>query len=559
MNVRPAFLLLALSALLSSGCVYPLEREGTDGQYNALSLALSLKSPGDVLEGPATKMSAAITQDGLPFRGIEQVYVIPFQTASAAPVGNGSTRKGDRNVIIQNPSIGKTGLVAYNNAHLYNIAILPRYMNRVLAYGKAMDDGSVTTKDGKHKNGVLTPAGLDNPDTPGAISFSLEAVLETEDLKAINQKSDNMIAALNDVVEQLQATNDADIRVFLAAFTAQNEITACSYQSLYRLEQTLLGALSEYSGTDPVAINALMRKISSLQAARNAAGSGFPTSYGIPEGALGMWWNGHRFVKLINGVNISLVPVTGYCYPPSLWYYANSPVRTSADDNVKEQYKPQNETWRSILSYYSEGTIVQSSTRSVAIEYQLEYGVGLVEFHFLAPTGNAESAGGCPLKGIIIGDQKDVDYSFAPKSSESRFIYDNTISGVTLGGTSAGGTSQYVQMLVLPTADDQTVHFALEFQNNTSSAFQCQQGKVQPNSRFYLAGELVPGLGSKPDGESISGVFDSDYKTTIYVRVTDLNKAYNTVPDLRDPQLELGVVAEMDWKQVEPGGSKLSF
>jgi hypothetical protein len=457
-------------------------------------------------------------------------------------------------VIIQNPSIGKTGLVAYNNAHLYNIAILPQYMNRVLAYGKAMDDGSVTTKDGKHKNGVLTPAGLDNPDTPGDISFSLESVLETNDLTAINEKSDNMIAALNDVVEQLQASKDADIRVFLDAFTAQNEITACSYQNLYRLEQTLLGALSEYSGTDPVAINALMRKISALQDARNAAGSGFPTTYGIPEGALGMWWNGHRFVKLIDGVNISLVPVTGYCYPPSLWYYANSPVKTSANDNVKEQYKPQNETWDSILAFYTEGTTVQSSSRSVAIVYQLEYGVGLVEFHFLAPTGNAESAGGCPLKGIIIGDQKDVDYSFAPKSSESRFIYDNTISGVTLGGT-----SQYVQMLVLPTADDQTVHFALEFQNNTSSAFLCQQGMVQPNSRFYLAGELVPGAGTKPDGEIINGVFDSDYKTTIYVRVNDLSKAYNTVPDLRDPQLELGVVAEMDWKQVEPGGSKLSF
>lgn len=557
MNVRPAFILLALSALLSSGCVYPLEREGADGQYNAISLALSLKSPGDVPDGPATKMSAAITQDGLPFRGIEQVYVIPFQTTSAAPVGKDSTRKGDRNVIIQNPSIGKTGLVAYNNAHLYNIAFLPQYMNRVLAYGKAMDDGSVSTKDGKHKNGVLTPAGLDNPNTPGDISFSLESVLETNDLTAINEKSDNMIAALNDVVEQLQASKDADIRVFLDAFTAQNEITACSYQNLYRLEQTLLGALSEYSGTDPVAINALMRKISALQDARNAAVSGFPTSYGIPEGALGMWWNGHRFVKLIDGVNISLVPVTGYCYPPSLWYYANSPVKTSADDNVKEQYKPQN-TWSEILLNY-EGTIVQSSTRSVAIENQLEYGVGLVEFRFLAPTGNAESAGRCPLKGIIIGDQKDVDYSFAPKSSESRFIYDNTISGVTLGGTSAGGTSQYVQMLVLPTADDQTVHFALEFQNNTSSAFRCQQGMVQPNSRFYLAGELVPGAGTKPDGESINGVFDSDYKTTIYVRVTDLGKAYNTVPDLRDPQLELGVVAEMDWKQVEPGGSKLSF
>lgn len=521
--------------------------------YSTTSLALSLKYAGDVPE-VQTKMSAAITQDGAGFRGIEQIYVIPFKTESAIPVDAGSTRLGARNVYINNPAIGQDGLVANNNSHLYNLVTVPLRTNRVLAYGKAYDIGTVTTKEGKHKNGVLVPSGLDNPDASGDISFCLESVLETDDMTAINQTSDNLIAALNGVVEVLQSLDDADIRVFLDAFTFQNQIMACSYPTIYRLEQSILGALSMYSGTNPDAISAVMIKLSELQSARNAAGSGFPSAYGIPEGALGMWWNGHRFVKLINGVNISLVPMAGYCYPPSLWYYANSTLRTSANDNVKLQYKPQNYTWGSILSYYTEGTSVESSTRSVAIVDQMEYGVGLVEFRFVAPTGNAVSAGGCPLTGIIIGDQKDVDYSFAPNSSESRFIYDNNISGVTLGGT-----SQYVQMLVLPTADDQSVHFALEFQNNTSSSFQCQQGTVQPGCRFYMAGELKPGAGTKPDGESVVGVFDSDYKTTVYVRVNDLGNAYNTVPDLRDPQLELGVVAEMDWIQVEPGGIKLPF
>ncbi len=232
MNVRVAFILLVLSALLFSGCVRPLEWEGTEDSYNAISLALSLRSPGNVSEGPATKMSSVITQDGYGFRGIEQVYVIPFKTESANPVAGGSARFGDRNVVIQNPSIGKTGLVANNNAHLYNIAILPRYMNRVLAYGKAVDDGSLSTKNGKHKNGVLTPSGLENPDASGDISFSLESVLETDDLIAINQKSDNLIAALNGVVEVLQASNDADILAFLDDFAIENEISACSYQTL---------------------------------------------------------------------------------------------------------------------------------------------------------------------------------------------------------------------------------------------------------------------------------------------------------------------------------------
>ena len=554
MNVRMAFILLALSALLSGGCTHSLEREGADGPYNAISLALSLRSPGNVPEEPVTKMTAAITQDGKPFRGIEQVYVIPFQTASANPVVDGNARLGDRNVFIQNPTIGKTGLVANNNSHLYSIAILPRNMNRVLAYGKSMDDGPVSTRREKHKNGVLTPSGLDNTSVSGDISFSLEPVLETADATTINQTTDNLIAALNGVVEALQASGDAGILAFLDVFATENEISACSYQTLYRFEQNILGALSLYSGTNSAAINTIMERVSNLQAARNAAGADFPTAYGIPEGAVGMWWNGHRFVKLLNGVNISLVPTPLYCYPPSLWYYANSSIKTSADKKVEEQYKPENSKWDNILSYYTGGSSITPATQSVAIVDQMQYGVGLVEFK-MALELSAAAAAGCPLTGIIIGEQRDVDFSFSPKSSaQSRFVYDNNVSGITLSNTA----SQNVQVLVLPTSSDESVHFALEFQNNTSSSFPCQQGTVQPGCKFYMAGELKPGEGSKPAGTPAS-VFSSDYKTTVNVQIRNLGKAYNTVPDLRDPQLEIGVSVEMDWLQVEPGGIKLPF
>ena len=553
MNVRMAFILLALSALLSGGCTHSLEREGADGPYNAISLALSLRSPGNVPEEPVTKMTAAITQDGKPFRGIEQVYVIPFQTASANPVVDGNARLGDRNVFIQNPTIGKTGLVANNNSHLYSIAILPRNMNRVLAYGKSMDDGPVSTRQEKHKYGVLTPSGLDNTSVSGDISFSLEPVLETADATTINQTTDNLIAALNGVVEALQASGDAGILAFLDVFATENEISACSYQTLYRFEQNILGALSLYSGTNSAAINTIMERVSNLQAARNAAGADFPTAYGIPEGAVGMWWNGHRFVKLLNGVNISLVPTPLYCYPPSLWYYANSSIKTSADKKVEEQYKPEN-SWGKILSDYTGGSSITPATQSVAIVDQMQYGVGLVEFK-MALELSAAAAAGCPLTGIIIGEQRDVDFSFSPKSSaQSRFVYDNNVSGITLSNTA----SQNVQVLVLPTSSDESVHFALEFQNNTSSSFPCQQGTVQPGCKFYMAGELKPGEGSKPAGTPAS-VFSSDYKTTVNVQIRNLGKAYNTVPDLRDPQLEIGVSVEMDWLQVEPGGIKLPF
>lgn len=544
--MRYAVHILALSLLILTGCA----REDVDGTGNGVSLALSLKNVGQVPE-IQTKMTATITQDGAGFRGIEQVYVIPFLTKDADLVIAGSNRLGSSNVKIQNPVIGQNGLVDNNRAHLYKMASIPLRTNRVLAYGKAFDDGSVSTREGKHKNGVLTPSGLDNPGTAGDISFSLENVLETEDIVAINNTSDILIAALNGVVEVLQASEDADIKVFLDAFTFENRIMACSYQTLYRLEQSILGALSLYSGTNTDAIADVMAKISVLQTARNQA-KDFPSSYGIPEGSIGMWWNGHRYVKIMDKVNISLVPLEGYCYPPSLWYYANSPLMTAKDESVEQEYKPQNYTWGHILSYYNEGGSVTSDTRSVAIADQMQYGVGLVEFRFLYPGSSALAARGCPLTGIIIGDQKDVDFSFAPNSDETHFVYDNNISGITMGST-----TQYIQVLVLPTAAQQTLHFALEYQNNTSSTFECQQGTIPPGCKFYLAGEL--NLDDGKGNAEIDGIFCSDHKTTVYVKVQSLDSAYNTVPDLRDPQLELGVTAEMDWMQVEPGEVKLPF
>ena len=64
-----------------------------------MSLALSLRTTGDIPQAQ-TKMTADITQDKASFRGIEQVYVIPFQTESAIPVSMGNTRLGNRNVYI---------------------------------------------------------------------------------------------------------------------------------------------------------------------------------------------------------------------------------------------------------------------------------------------------------------------------------------------------------------------------------------------------------------------------------------------------------------------------
>jgi hypothetical protein len=100
-----------------------------------------------------------------------------------------------------------------------------------------------------------------------------------------------------------------------------------------------------------------------------------------------------------------------------------------------------------------------------------------------------------------------------------------------------------------------------------AGASACSDGNMMGTYGYdagYLASKGIPTIelksedGTKPAGAPAS-VFSSDYKTTVKVKARNLGNAYNTVPDLRDPQLELGVVAEMDWFQVEPGGIKIPF
>ena len=114
-----------------------------------------------------------------------------------------------------------------------------------------------------------------------------------------------------------------------------------------------------------------------------------------------------------------------------------------------------------------------------------------------------------------------------------------------------GKTGQTVPTLVLQTTNDTPILFALEFKNTTGYTRRCQQGDILPQCKFYLVGKL-----EAPAGGS---VFTQDRVTTVSVKVESLRNAYNTVPDLHDPQLEIGIVTEMKWNQITPQSIILDF
>ena len=557
------FLLFMLLAWITGSCAL-VDEDLSDVGDHTQTLAMSVKNieSGQVMP---TKMSADVTQvNAGSFRGIEEIIVIPFSTEwskdKAKPVEAQTPYFVSRNVAITNPYIRSNQLIEYNHARLFDNATLPNGMNRVLTYGKA-SESSDGTKDSKHIYGVLTPIGMDLLETAGDIRFKLEPILTENEPNEINQTVDEILTKLTFLISTLQKSTDETVRGIYnqLKLASEDKILACSTPVLNYIRDDLAALYSVPHAPDDPEFNAIYDAYTSFA---QAIVDYFPNSYGIPDGAIGFWWNGDKFERLINGVNIALIDSENYCYPPSLWYYGNSTILTTEDD-ARSWYVSAND-WDTIRNKYKEtipeednGEIVRPSTKSVAIYDPLQYGVGMLELSLeaLDPVEDAtiiNRAGGCPLTGIIIGGQREVDFAFRPLTSDAHYTYDNKVLTANNKNLEIGVNKGSVQTLVLQTPDDSPVHFALEFKNTTGKSIPCQQGNILPNCMFYLAGELVPSDEITGYSDEMKSVFKQDRKTYAPVKIKSLNKAYNTVPDLRDPQLEIGISAEMKWTQIQP-------
>lgn len=341
-------------------------------------------------------------------------------------------------------------------------------------------------------------------------------------------------------------------------YTAQstNSQYMLTYKILYEnLRDEIVAKIEQYFNVSGSGNNAVLTLKGS-----NADLSGYPDVYGLPEGCVAMEWRnesvGFRVKDASDGVLIT--PTDTYCYPPSLYYYVNSDIQTSEEDDESDHYVSGN-TWQQILAQYSADGVVRPETRSVAVTDALHYGVALLRATVQVTSGsnnladNSSSpkqlnAGGSnfPVTGIIIGNQRKQAYNFTPMSEQAYFLYDNRVEQCYL--TTSGSLGKSLTTLVLQTPFHEDVNIALELQNNSGVTFTGQDGNIVPGSKFYLLGVLeYASAGIHTDDQN--SVFTQSHRTEVTFKVHDLKKAVNNIPDLRDPQLLLGIGFEVDWHQ----------
>lgn len=492
-----------------------------------------------------------------------------------------------------------TGLTAGSNAVLYNDVTIPIGTGSFLFYGKAIDNATHTDK---FYNGSLsmintstaTPKDAPNPTN---IAFELDQVYPT------GTTASTVGAALAAYLTQIaqaggfnsgtkksawEASDNAGLQELYTNFVS---IKAGSSLTAQAVVQALYTTIKNYTDDVSVAIkNAILSTdtgsitYSATYATDSnndgvlefqTAISNFPGDVKLPDGAAILTYNEdtNTFSQnteggLTSGLHTKYADLV---YPASLYYYCNSGVKAS-NASQKDLYNSTN-SWSTIISNDAfNANAVGSSTRSVAIIDPIQYAVGRMDMQVAklpAATladkkGNAyDASAGFTVTGVLIGGQKQVGFDFKTNTSATeKTIYDNiTMSqpGTTMTVTTSTA-SPVNYTLALETAKDAAVYVAVEFVNNGAD-FEGADGLIPAGCKFYLIGQLDPKATSGVTGyneDTMNQVFKQDYITTATFTIAQgtlgaantqgLAAAYNTIPDLRTPQLELGLSVDLTWQ-----------
>lgn len=330
----------------------------------------------------------------------------------------------------------------------------------------------------------------------------------------------------------------------------------------------------------------------------------YPANIGLPDGAAYINWQlksgsttEYEFKALLNNNNtgLNVASLNSYAYPASLYYYGLSNIITSKL-SMASKYSSlavSGKTWEDVIKEYPASTAdydnstVSPDTRSIAIIRQVQYGVARLDVTLQSNSTTLQdrksqsfnaSGTNFPVTGILVHGIKPVDYKFQQISSDPVYvIYDTVYYDKDANPTTkniyltSGETAKKIHTLVLETKDagtstttgqaDLVAKIAVEFLNNTTDTiYGMNNEKIYPQCKFYLAGTLDPVLndGSSAAGHSsskyqnsdelIKKAFVQDHTTTARLKITSLQNAYNTLPDLALPELEMGLSIDMDWK-----------
>lgn len=356
--------------------------------------------------------------------------------------------------------------------------------------------------------------------------------------------------------------------------------------------------------------------------------NGYPfEDFGVPEGAaqLGFYYEGqnvggtvktkdefyyrHPNFPLVNPTMEEFEP-RKYLYPAELWYYVNSPIRTTSSDVTVASYPDGVTPWNEgAWTGWTFPGKVEGSTRGVAVVNSINYGVAMLKTNVVFKDGTtvlednryeltnhaesnktiAPADAQIELRGVLVGGVNPrMNWQFTRKNATGELsafdgvIYDHSIASATIP-TPAGSPNYTLVYDNYNSSEEEAnqndVYVALEFVNK-GDAFYGRDNLIPNGGVFYLVakiekpnadqrntlhaafptdhqippvygvdGEAVPDGKYAGESKKIARVFIQDFVTNATFRIGQysLQNAYYSVPDLRASQMSLGLSVDLQW------------
>lgn len=502
------------------------------------------------------------------FRGMKNIFMVPFAQDGAV---DGASTLSPRGVI------GLTAFSAFQisgpNANYYSDVDIPVNTNHMLFYAEGGAESETTQK----QYGSLKPVYDANTWTvttqlQNAISFELDQIATGG-----TSATETTITSSLNAIAQTSGWSDITLEQNPELYNAYVGFTSLRAGSAKKILYTVnsLYQIVKEKATEGSTYEAIKNSIISESGIFTADADGnikykdtfsdttYPENLGIPSGVAQLTFNGEN--KSFSYRHSGTTPIIGgmsaadfddYVYPTSLYYCINSNIKASS---LSSDQIASTNNWANYVGNASQfdQSKVEPNSQLVVLESPVQYAVA----RFVVIPRFSESTildkdeqtiinlanGMFPVKGLLVGGQKNVDWAFHQQADAKEVtIYDASLDEAANGVTS-NSTDKY-QTLVLETpersSEEAVVNFALEMVNNTGAPFYGADGIVPEGGTFYLVGKLSTIAADTNN----TRVFAQDKVTTANVKINSLANAYNVVPDLRATKLSFGLSVDLTWQ-----------
>ncbi len=550
------------SAIAFTGCKSNDDVEpGMAGEVVKTQFSIAL--PNQLATGGPNRMPSTTVQNAgmSEFQGLTGIKLMPF--AKQAAIVSGDTRVGS-NIILGD--LAKSEVESKTSqAKVYSDVSIPVNTGSFLFYAKSAKAGT------DFEIGALTPSPADLDANPSGITFNLKQIQSTgaSALFAGDAAGTALLAYLNSIAQasdgqgtpkmwyEYTAVMDPVMHGMFVTFTS---MTGLSSFEVERVLTDLYKQVNVLSSPIATAVKAAIigdGTYATINPSTNAvelvaAYDNFPAEFNLPDGSVNIKWadGSHAFV---NGNYDNMAALDKYVYPAQLWYYANSTIKTS-NTSKKTMYDNVND-WAAILAAHTDATVVNTLTRAVAITDPIQYAVARLDVAVKLKNSSladnsvdvvgvatpVDCSSGFTVTGILVGGQQGVKFDFTTNGGDEYTVYDKIMANAMTATSS--GLSNYNHTLVLENGTS-NVRVAVEMVNNAVDFYGYNNQLIPHGGKFYVVAELDASLADETDNH----VFKQDFLTTANLTLKDLKNAYNTIPDLRTPQLELGFSVDLTWQ-----------